>query len=101
MLEWLADMLGDALGQAFWSLLGGLVKLLFYGPLVVIGWLGLSWLQRHSARPSQVWQQHSVTALHRAGYHYTIQGAQYVAAVVIMLPLLLLLVWILGRMLQY
>ncbi len=88
LVEFLANLifrplLGAALSVALWGVHG-----LFYPPLLGIGWLRL-WL-RGRGRTSfrRLWQFHSHTGLHQAGWQQTVMAVEYsTAAALVVLAL--------------
>ncbi|MCB2410561.1 hypothetical protein [Hymenobacter lucidus] len=97
MLEFLAEMVGEALVNALLGMLGWLVKMIFYGPLLALGLVCLWWAGRLQAGFKQVWQRHPLAVIHQAGWQATVLFMQYATAVVLVLPLLALAVWLFTR----
>lgn len=97
MLDFLAAMIGEALAGALLGMLGWLVKMIFYGPLLAVGLVRLWWSGHRQLGFSQVWQRHQLAVIHQVGWQSMVQATQYAMAVLLMLPLLSLAGWLFIR----
>ncbi|TGE24278.1 hypothetical protein E5K00_03425 [Hymenobacter aquaticus] len=95
MLDFLGEMVLQGLFSALLRVLAWLIRMIFYWPILGVGWLCLWWPQRAQVGGlGKIWKQHPLAAMHQAGWRATVVVMQYSIAVLLPLPLVALLVWL-------